>query len=68
LRFCKLKRLKLVASKTTRSIDECRLNVNPVVLGKGIPLFAEFKDTLKLQLVHAKPYDSGVVGLHYWKG
>ncbi|MFL5805130.1 MAG: dihydrofolate reductase family protein [Roseiflexaceae bacterium] len=49
-------------------IDEYRLNVNPVVLGRGVPLFAEFKDTLKLQLVHAKTYDSGVVALHYRKG
>ncbi len=49
-------------------IDEYRLNVNPVVLGRGIPLFAGMQDTLKLQLVQSKAYGSGVVGLHYRKG
>lgn len=48
-------------------IDEYRLNVNPVVLGSGIPLFAGIQDTLNLQLVHARTYASGVVGLHYRK-
>jgi dihydrofolate reductase len=46
-------------------IDEYRLNVNPVVLGKGIPLFAEIQDPINLQLLNAKTYASGVVGLHY---
>ena len=49
-------------------IDEYRLNMNPVVLGSGIPLFAGLQQPINLQLVHAKTYDSGVVGLHYRKG
>jgi dihydrofolate reductase len=49
-------------------IDEYRLNVNPVVLGSGIPLFAGLQHPIDLQLVHAKTYTSGVVGLHYQKG
>ena len=49
-------------------IDEYRINVNPVVLGRGVPLFAGLQDTIKLRLVHARTYASGVVGLHYQKG
>ena len=49
-------------------IDEYRLNVNPIVLGGGNPLFADIKDQINLQLVSAKLYASGVVGLHYQKG
>jgi len=49
-------------------IDEYRLNVNPVVLGSGIPLFAGLQHPINLQLVQARAYDSGVVGLRYQKG
>src|SRR5581483_11190653 len=49
-------------------IDEYYLNVNPVVLGSGVPLFAGIQGALNLQLVRAKTYESGAVGLHYRKG
>jgi dihydrofolate reductase len=49
-------------------IDEYYLNVNPVVLGSGAPLFAGLRSALSLQLVQAKTYESGVVGLHYRRG
>jgi dihydrofolate reductase len=69
------KNLLMIGSTTTAHtfmqlglIDEYRINVNPVVLGSGSPLFAEIKDTINLQLVSAKAYASGVVGLHYQKG
>lgn len=45
-------------------IDEYRINVNPVILGKGIPLYSiQNKTTLKL--IATKVFKSGVVGLHY---
>jgi dihydrofolate reductase len=46
-------------------IDEYRLNVNPIVLGRGKPLFADSATPLNLTLVDTKPFKGGVVGLRY---
>jgi dihydrofolate reductase len=46
-------------------IDEYRLNVNPVALGSGKPLFKDIKDTINLKLQGTKTFNTGVVGLHY---
>jgi dihydrofolate reductase len=46
-------------------IDEYRINVNPVVLGGGLPLFKDIKDRINLKLLEAKTFNSGVVGLVY---
>jgi dihydrofolate reductase len=46
-------------------IDELRVNVNPVLLGSGIPFLNDMKDRTKLDLINAKTFQSGVVGLHY---
>jgi len=46
-------------------IDEFRLNVNPVVLGKGLPLFKDVRNPLQLELVQNNTFRSGVVGLIY---
>lgn len=48
-------------------IDEYRINVNPVVLGGGMPLFPALENPIQLELISAKTFDSGVVGLHYQK-
>lgn len=49
-------------------IDEYRLFVNPVILGAGIPLFADVQHKINLKLVETKAFDTGVVTLHYQKG
>jgi len=46
-------------------IDELRLIVHPIVLGKGQALFGGVKKRLSLDLVQAKPTESGRVILTY---
>lgn len=46
-------------------IDLYRLIVNPVVLGKGKPLFKNMDNKLKLKLLNAKAQSSGNVILEY---
>lgn len=46
-------------------IDEYYLNVNPVVIGNGKPLFKDIKKKMELTLLSAKKFTVGVVGLHY---
>jgi dihydrofolate reductase len=48
-------------------IDEFYVNVNPVVLGKGIPLFKDIERRFDLELVEAKTFSCGVQGLYYRK-
>ncbi len=46
-------------------IDEYRINVNPVVLGTGIPLFKNIHGRIGLKLTGERPFDCGVVALTY---
>jgi dihydrofolate reductase len=46
-------------------IDEYWLFINPVLLGKGIPLFNDIEERKKLKLLENKVFSSGVVCLHY---
>jgi dihydrofolate reductase len=48
-------------------IDEFYLCVNPIVLGKGKPLFKEMEKKIKFELVESKVFEKGVVVLHYKK-
>jgi dihydrofolate reductase len=48
-------------------IDEFWLFVNPIILGKGMPLFKNITGTTKLKLVESKTFASGVIALHYKK-
>lgn len=46
-------------------IDGYWLFVNPVILGKGVPLFADIKDKIKLNLLSTRPFRCGVTELSY---
>jgi dihydrofolate reductase len=46
-------------------IDEYYLFVNPIVLGRGKPLFKDLNDKHKLKLLRTKTFSNGVVLLHY---
>lgn len=49
-------------------VDEYRLFVYPVVLGRGARLFDNATNAPKLRLVEATPFRSGVVLLSYRPG
>lgn len=46
-------------------IDEYRLGIHPVVLGRGQPLFSGLRSPVDLRLVSATNFESGVVGAVY---
>ncbi len=46
-------------------IDEYWIFLNPVLLGRGIPLFKNIQDRTNLKLITSKTFASGVVCLHY---
>jgi dihydrofolate reductase len=48
-------------------IDEFWLFINPIVVGGGIPLFKDVKESFKLKLVASTAFTSGVVCMHYEK-
>lgn len=49
-------------------IDEYQLFMNPVVLGSGTPFFPALHNPIKLQLIQARTFSSGVVYLRYQPG
>jgi len=46
-------------------IDEFRLWVHPIVLGKGLPLFKNITERINLKLLKTKTLGSGVIVLYY---
>ncbi|MDH2424511.1 dihydrofolate reductase family protein [Sphaerisporangium sp. TRM90804] len=46
-------------------IDEYRMWVHPVILGKGKPLFEDFEDRVDLELVRTRVFEPGVCILYY---
>jgi dihydrofolate reductase len=46
-------------------VDEFHLVVNPAIIGKGLSMFQDIKDTLSLTLITATPYPCGIVVLVY---
>jgi dihydrofolate reductase len=46
-------------------VDAYHLNISPVTIGAGTPLFEPGQPRAKLELTRTKPFDCGVIGLHY---
>ncbi len=46
-------------------IDGYWLFVNPIILGRGIPLFADIKNKIKLNLLTSRQFTCGVTELNY---
>ena len=46
-------------------IDGYWLFVNPIILGQGIPLFADIKEKIKIKLLTTRPFTCGVTELNY---
>ena len=46
-------------------IDGYWLFVNPIILGKGIPLFVDIKEKIKLKLLSTQQFTCGVTTLNY---
>ncbi len=46
-------------------IDGYWLFVNPIILGKGIPLFEDIKNKIQLKLLGTHQFDCGVVEMNY---
>jgi dihydrofolate reductase len=49
-------------------IDEYRLWVHPVILGKGRRLFRNLRDQIRMKLISIKTFNSGVAILYYRTG
>ncbi|MEO0895861.1 MAG: dihydrofolate reductase family protein [Bacteroidota bacterium] len=48
-------------------VDELRIFVHPIVLGKGIPLFIPQEQQINFQLKKVNPFPNGLLELHYQK-
>ena len=46
-------------------VDEIRLNIHPVLIGSGIPLFPDIGHQIDLELTDCKAYDNGCVQVAY---
>ena len=56
----------LIGSLTKQGlIDEYRIGLNPLVLGGGTPMFKQSEGRMRLELLEARPMQSGVVLLRY---
>lgn len=54
-----------LAGQLLPEIDEFVVKLNPVLVGRGVPLVDREFDPSRFALVEARPFDSGVVVLRY---
>lgn len=56
----------IVALTQLDLIDEYQLNVQPIILGSGLPLFKNIRDRVDLKLLRTKTFRCGAV-MHYYE-
>ena len=55
----------IVALTQLGLIDEYQLAVHPTILGSGLPLFKNIRDTVNLRLLKTKKFGCGAIVLYY---
>lgn len=55
----------IVASANSNLIDEYQLCIHPVIAGKGLPLFKNISDRIKLTVLKTKSFGCGAVVVYY---
>ena len=55
----------IVALTQLDLIDEYQLNIQPIILGSGLPLFKNIRDRIDLTLLQTKTFGCGAVVLYY---
>lgn len=55
----------IVAFSRLELIDEYQINVQPTILGSGLPLFKSITDRFNLKLLKTKTFDCGAINLYY---
>ena len=55
----------IIALMNLNLIDEFQLCVQPIIAGKGLPLFENINDRINLKLLKTKTFGCGVVALYY---
>ena len=55
----------IVALTKLDLVDEYQLSIQPIVLGKGLPLFKNIKDRINLKLLKTKTFGCGAVTFYY---
>jgi dihydrofolate reductase len=55
----------IVALTRLDLIDKYQLNVQSIILGKGLPLFKNINDRVNLKLLKKKTFGCGAVTLYY---
>lgn len=55
----------IIALLNLHLIDEFQLCIHPVIAGKGLPLFANISESMKLHLTKTKTFGSGATVFYY---
>lgn len=55
----------IVAALNLNLVDECQFSVQPIIVGRGLPLFKSINDRIDLKLLKTKTFGCGAVTFYY---